>query len=171
MEAPRKGPPLRPVTANVLGPLGWMHCTFHVPPMQSLVDFLGPGIQIVKCTRVRIALERETMPFLALRRESISVVEPTLGDELVESPGSVGNTTNRDVACLLPEGKLRGELEVLVNVRVSDFLRQQASLIVMRRCLLIPYGQSAESSQARKVPIAVVNMSRAIGVSEWETTA
>jgi hypothetical protein len=161
-------PPLRKVTANVLTDLGWLSGVFRLPPYQSLVDFLAPGVQVIKFTSVRLPNTVDEIPFVALRREAVRLIEPTLNDELVEAPGSVGRTTPREVACLLPGGRLRGTLEVLVNVRVSDFLRQQASLIVMRRCILAPYGESLESPKARQLGTVVVNLTSAVGVAEWE---
>ena len=162
-------PPLRKVTANVLTPLGWLHGTFNVPPHQSLVDFLGPGIQVIKFTRVRLPNATKTIPFVGLRRESVSVIEPTLSDDMVESPGSAGRTAPHEVSCLFPHGELRGTLEVLVNVRVSDFLRQQASLLVLRRCIYAPYNEPEDSPRARQLLTAVVNLANAIGLAEWES--
>ena len=133
-------PSLRKVTANVLTDLGWLHGTFHLPPHQSLVDFLAPGVHVIKFTHVQLPQTTGLIPFVALRREAIVLIEPTLGDDLVETAGSTGRTSPRDVICLLTAGQVRGTLEVLVNVRVSDYLRQQASLIVLRRCILRPTG-------------------------------
>jgi hypothetical protein len=161
-------PPLRQVTANVLTDIGWLHGTFNLPPHQSMVDFLGPGVQVIKFTRVRLPSATDVIPFLALRRESVTLIQPTLNDDLIEAPGSIGRTTPHDVACLLREGQLRGELDVLVNIRISDFLRQQASLIVLRRCVLTPYGESEDSAKARRLDTAIVNLANAVGVAEWE---
>jgi hypothetical protein len=161
------GPPLRLSSVNVLTDLGWCAGTFHVPGRQSLVDFLAPGGHIVKLTRVRIPDESERLPFVALRRDSIMVVEPTQADELVDTPGSGGRTSSHRVGCLLAFGILHGNLEVLVNVRVSDFLRQQPSLALLHDCVLVPYGQPPESSQARKLRLALVNLGRVTGVAEW----
>ena len=159
-------PALRKVTANVLTSLGWMHGTFNLPPHQSLVDFLAPGVPVLKFTRVQLPLTTDVIPFVGLRRETVVLIEPTLGDDLVETPGSAGRTTPRDVICLLTAGQVRGTLEVLVNVRVSDFLRQQASLIVLRRCIYAPYGESDDSPKARRMGTVVVNLSSAVGVAE-----
>jgi hypothetical protein len=161
------GPPLRLSSVNLLTDLGWWAGTFHVPGRQSLVDFLAPGSHIVKLTRVRIPNESERLPFVAVRRDSILVVEPTQGDELVDTPGSGGRTSSHRVGCLLPVGVLHGTLEVLVNVRVSDFLRQQPSLAVLHDCVLVPYGQPPESTQARKLRMALLNLGRVTGVAEW----
>ena len=160
-------PPLRLSSVNVLTDLGWWAGTFHVPGRQSLVDFLAPGSHTVKLTRVRIPNESERLPFVAVRRDAIIVVEPTQGDELVDTPGSGGRTSSHRVGCLLPVGVLHGTLEVLVNVRVSDFLRQQPSLAVLRDCVLVPYGQPPDSTQARKLRLALINLGRVTGIAEW----
>jgi hypothetical protein len=159
-------PPLRKVTADVLTDLGWLAGTFNVPTHQSLVDFLAPGVQVIKFTRVRLPQTSDLIPFVALRREAVMLVEPTLNDELIETPGSIGRTTPRDVVCLLTAGQVRGTLEVLVNVRVSDFLRQQANLIVLRRCVFAPHGEPEESPKARRLGTVIVNLSTAVGVAE-----
>jgi hypothetical protein len=160
-------PPLRLSSVNLLTDLGWFAGTLHVPGRQSLVDFLAPGNHIVKVTRVRIPNESERLPFIAVRRDSISLVEPTQGDELVDTPGSGGRTSSHRVGCLLPVGTLHGSLEVLVNVRVSDYLRQQPGLAVLNDCVLVPYGQAPESTQARKLRVGIVNLSRVTGIVEW----
>jgi hypothetical protein len=160
-------PHLRLVTVNLLTDLGWCAGTFHVPGRQSLVDFLAPGNQIVKVTRVRVPNESERLPFIGFRRDSIIVVEPTQTDELIDTAGSVGRTSAHRVGCLLDEGILHGTLEVLVNVRVSDFLRQQPGLAVLHDCTLVPYGQPADSNQGRRLRHALVNLSRVTGIAEW----
>jgi hypothetical protein len=159
--------PLRKVPTNLLCDLGWLSGTFHVPQYQSLMDYFTGGVHLLKCTRVRLPGEQDLVPFIAFRRENVLLVEPTLGDELIETAGSAGRTTPRQVGCLLPSGILRGTLEVLVNVRVSDYLRQQPAFLLLRDCVVSPYGQRPDPTPSRRLKLAIVNWSRAIGVSEW----
>jgi hypothetical protein len=166
--ASQSAPPLRKVTANVLTELGWLHGTFNTPLRQTLVDFLAPGVQVIKFTRVQLPHGGGVIPFVALRREAIMLIEPTFGDEMIETPGSVGRTTPRDVTCLLGVGQVKGMLEVLVNVRVSDFLRQQANLIVIHHGMFVPYGEADDSGKARRLGTVIVNLSAAIGVAEQD---
>lgn len=168
MNSPQSSPPLRKTTANVLTPLGWLHGTFQIPQYQSMLDFLAPTVQVIKFTRVLLPNEKESIAFVGLRRESVIMIEPTQPDEPVEAAGSIGRSTPRKVGCLLEAGMLRGTLEVLVNVRVSDYLRQQPGFVVLRQCVLTPYGEGPTSPKARRIQTAVVNLARAIGVSEWE---
>jgi hypothetical protein len=159
---------LRKVSATVLTPLGWLRGTFHISPTQSLLDFLAPVTPVIKFTDVELPGAKRRIPFVALQRDSITMIEPTLSDDLIEPVGSGGRTSPHDVVCLLPGGELRGTLQVLVNVRVSDFLRQQSSFLVFRRCIYAPYNEPDDSPRARQLLTALVNLSRSIGVAEWE---
>jgi hypothetical protein len=163
-------PALRQVTAEVLTPVGWMNGTFRVPPQQPFLDFLTLGtlgVQILKFTRVRVPNEPDPVPFVALRRESVILVAPTLSKDLIET-ADAGFTRAREVACLLPVGVLRGTLDVLANIRLSDDLERRAHLIVLRRCMLAPYGGTLNDPAARALPIAIVNLSQAVGISEMQ---
>jgi hypothetical protein len=162
-------PQLRKVTANVLTPLGWLHGTFNVPPMQMLLDFLGSNVHVFKFTRVRVPSEPEALAFVGLTRTSSWIIEPMQRDEQLEAPGA-GRVTGRSVACLFPTGVLRGTLDVLVNVRVSDYLRQQLGMVVMADCVFAPYGEKPDSPLAKKMPRAIVNLEQSIGIAEAQGT-
>jgi hypothetical protein len=69
----------------------------------------------------------------------------------------------------VPAGEVRGTLEVLVNVRVSDFLRQQATnLLVLRSCVFTPHGAPVGSPEIRRSRTVLVNLGATVGVAEWE---
>jgi len=157
-------PEQRRATAAVLTAMGWMQGTFHLPPMQTWFDFLAGGAPVLKLTRVRLPVNAPLMPFLALRRESLHLLAPTI-DEMVELEGAQGRTTPRQVEILLPGGWLRGRIDVLVNLRVSDYLRQQTALAVVRDGVFSPHG-SNDPAHARKLPVAIVNLSEVAGVAQ-----
>jgi hypothetical protein len=162
-------PPLRQVTADVLTPVGWMNGIFKVPPQQPFIDFLTLGTlgaQVLKFIRVRVPKEPDPLPFVALSRESLILVAPTVGRELIVAEDGGGFTRSREVACLLGVGVLRGSLDVLANVRLSDDLERRGHLIVLRRCVLAPYGGTLNAPTARSLSTVIVNLSQAIGVSE-----
>lgn len=156
----------RRATVSLLTDLGWSNGTLHIPTQQTLLDYLNATGPVVKSTRVRVPTRPDTVNFIGFRREAVQVVAPTI-DELVEPSGAVGHTTPRDIICILPSGELQGKLDVLVNLRVSDFLRQQTSLVVLRRCVFRPHG-ATDPAQDRRLAVAVVNMARAIGVAQLE---
>jgi hypothetical protein len=160
-------PQLRKVVASILMEAGWLHGTFHVPERQALMDYFAGGVQLLKATRVRYPGEPALVPFIALRRDAITMIEPSL-DEEIEAPGGVGRTTPHQVSCFLLTGQLHGTLEVLINVRLSDFLRQQTNLLLLRNCVLVPYGEAADSPKARRMRVAIINVARTLGIAEPE---
>jgi hypothetical protein len=134
-----------------------------------VVDFVGSGGPILKFVRVRLPQETRLLAFIGLRREAVQLIEPTQPDEMVETPGFVGRTTPREVGVLVPSGMVRGRLEVLVNVRVSDFLRQQPSIAVLHDAQLVPYGTES-GAPPRRFRTVIVSLAQVIGVSEPEGT-
>jgi hypothetical protein len=109
-----------PLTANILTGLGWLHGTFHLPPHQSLVDFLAPGVRVIKFTRVQLPPTTEVIPFVALRCEAVTLVEPTLGDDPVETAaGGADGDMAALRGALYPSGPCR-ELRRRVRRHLGD---------------------------------------------------
>jgi len=156
-------PGLRKVAAELLTPLGWMSGTLHVPSHLPLEEHLAFGRQDLKLTAVTVPDEPDRLRFLALRREMVLVLAPAVADDV---PAASPFSAPRQVACLLPSGILRGTLEVFMNLRLSDQLHQQGPTVTLRRCLLTPYGATANSAGARSLHTAVLNLSRVIGIAE-----
>lgn len=159
-------PEQRRVTVSLLTDLGWTSATLHLPPMQTLLDYLNSSGPIIKCTRVRLPTRPDSVNFMGFRREAVHLAAPTI-DELVDPQGALGQTTQRDVTCILPAGELQGKLDVLVNLRVSDYLRQQTSLAVLRRCVFRPHG-ATEADQERRLAVAIINTARMVGIAQLE---
>ena len=158
-------PELRKVPIELLAAMGWVSGVLHVPLQQTLVEFLSMAPKLVKLTRVRLPLEPEPRPFVALQREAIALVAPSL-DSAVAPDMDRRFSAERSVACLLASGVLRGYLGVLLNMRLSDHLQQHGPLIVLRHCLLTPYGHTAKSPGARSFGTVIVNLNAVLGVSE-----
>jgi hypothetical protein len=157
-------PGLRQVAVDLLTPLGWLNGTLHVPSHLPLGEYLALGRHDLKVTGVSVPNEPDRLRFLALRRDAVVLVAPGL----VEDEDDAGSeyTSTRQVACLLPNGILRGTLRVFVNLRLSDHLQQQGNLVTLRHCLLAPYGATAHSPGARTLHTAILNLAHAVGISE-----
>ena len=151
----------------MLCPLGWIHGTLHVPEEASLLEFLATPTPIIPLTQVRVPRELEIVPFMALHREAMTLVAPVLAQELVDRPSRPGQTATRDVACFLPRGILRGSLEVPLNLRLSDHLRELGEFLVLRHGMLTDYGETLRSPSARALHVVLVRRSRAVGMAEW----
>jgi hypothetical protein len=154
---------LRNVAADLLTTQGWVGGTLHLPSYLPLEEHIALGRHEFKLTGVAVPGEPERLRFLALRRDAVLIVAPAMPEE--EDPGSAFSVP-REVACLLPGGILRGTLQVFTNLRLSDHLQQQGPVVTMRRCLLTPYGATANSPGARTMHTAIVNLRHAIGIAE-----
>jgi hypothetical protein len=158
-------PRLRKVPVDLLTDLGWLNGTFHVPSHLALSEFLALGSHALKLTGATVPDEAERLAFVALRRDAVVLVAPALAEE-ADAEAS-GYTTDLQVACLLPKGMLRGSLRVMYNLRLSDHLQQAGHLVTLNRCLLAPYGGTANSPGARGLHTAIVNLNHALGISEY----
>jgi hypothetical protein len=161
--APR--PRLRKVPIDALTGLGWLNGTLHVPSHLALSEFLALGSHPLKLTQAQVPNEADRMTFVALRRDALVLVAPGLAEEGEGAEGSA-YTTDLQVACLLPMGILRGTLRVIYNLRLSDHLQQTGHLLTLHRCLLAPYGGTANSPGARGLHAVIVNLNHALGISE-----
>jgi len=156
---------LRQVPIEIFCVLGWIQGVLHVPAHQSLDEYLALSGPSIKLTRVRIPRELEPQPFLALRRDSVSLVVPVMGGPVVSS-GAYGPTKSREVACLLSDSVLRGVMEVPAALRLSDFLRMEGPFLAVRHGLLTAYGATLSSPDARTLDLALINRDHIVGVSE-----
>jgi hypothetical protein len=159
-------PSLQRLPIDVLTTLGWLNGTLHLPSHLSLEEHLELGQQDLKLTGVAIPREPERLRFLALQRASVVVVVPPPASGHDDDPASAAFTTTREVACLLPGWMLKGTLRLFTGLRLSDHLQLQGRLVTLRHCLLAPYGETAQSDHARSLPMAIVNLDHATGISE-----
>jgi hypothetical protein len=168
-QAPRKEaaprPRLRKVPVDTLTSLGWLNGTLHVPSHLALSEFLALGSHPLKLTEAQVPNEGDRLAFVALRRDAVMLVAPALADE-GEGAEASAYTTDLQVACLLPMGILRGTLRVIYNLRLSDHLQQTGHLLPLKRCLMAPYGGTANSPGARGLHTVIVNLNHAVGISE-----
>jgi hypothetical protein len=161
--APR--PRLRKVPIEALTGLGWLSGTLHVPSHLALSEFLALGSQPLKLTDTQVPNEADRLSFVALRRDAVVLAAPALAEE-GEGTETSAYTSALQVACLLPMGMLRGTLRVIYNLRLSDHLQQTGHLLTLHRCLLAPYGGTANSPGARGLHAVIVNLNHALGISE-----
>jgi hypothetical protein len=162
--APR--PRLRRVPVDALTSLGWLNGTLHVPSHLALSEFLALGSHPLKLTEAQVPNEPDRLAFVALRRDAVMLVAPGLAEEGAGAEATA-YTTDLHVACLLPMGMLRGTLRVIYNLRLSDHLQQSGHLLTLHRCLLAPYGGTANSPGARGLHAVIVNLNHALGISEY----
>ncbi len=155
----------RRVEAEVLLPAGWLDGTFVVPETQSLQDFLDHSGAFLKLTDVRVPGHDELVPFFAVQRGAVELIAPKAVDDRVETTGSAGHTAPWSISCLFHRGAVHGSLDFLMNLRLSDYLRQQTGFLLLRDAAWAPVD-TGRGDVPRRWPITFVNVPQVNGISE-----
>jgi hypothetical protein len=156
----RSAPALRRVTVEILVAGGWVRGVLAVPSAQSLTDFLNSAGTFLKLADAVLPNGTGPVGFIALHRDAIRFVAPAVEAEPVEPEGGAGITSPWGIACLFDQGVLEGRLDFLVNLRLSDYLRQQAGYLVVRD------GSWSGSPEKQHWPVVLVNPGQVLGIVE-----
>jgi hypothetical protein len=155
---PEYRPPQRILPARILTPSGWMRGTFHVPRMQSLLDFVSQQAPFFSLTGVELASSQIVMPFVALRRSAANLIVPACDERSLLLAREQPNAVVLTVTCVLEAGTVSGRLAVPPHLRVSDYLAHSAGFLVMRDADLGLAGVLA--------PIVLVNAGALVALSD-----
>lgn len=155
----------RRVEAEVLLPAGWLEGTFVVPETQSLQDFLEHSGMFLKLTDARVPGHTEIVPFFAVQRGAVELIAPKREDDRIETVGSAGHTAPWSISCLFHRGAVHGSLDFLMNLRLSDYLRQQTGFLLLRDANWVPLDDR-QGDDPRRWPTAFVNVPQVNGISE-----
>jgi len=165
-------PKQRAVAADILLSTRWIAGALPVPELQSLTDYLNTSGAFVKLTDASVPSLERSPEFLAVQRSAIGLVAPVVQDDRIETEGGAGITSPWRIACLFEHGILYGRLDFLVNLRLSDYLRQQAGFLVVRDGVWADGGPAggtaAGAPRASQWPIVLVNPTRVLGIVEGD---
>ncbi len=155
----------RRVEADVLLPAGWLVGTFVVPETQSLQDFLEHSGTFLKLVDVQAPGHEDVVPFFAVQRGAVELIAPQVDDSQVQTAGSGGHTAPWSISCLFHRGAVHGSLDFLMNLRLSDYLRQQSGFLLLRDATWAPVD-SGRGDVPRRWTTAFVNVPQVNGISE-----
>ena len=123
-------PEFREVFAQCWAEGIWLPGGICLPTRRGLLEHLNQKEPFLKHRDVALSDKKEPLPFLALRRDSVSLVVP----EHESVPEAPGTTSQHRVVCLLKGAILRGTLDTLANLRVSDYLMRNPGFFAVRDC-------------------------------------
>jgi hypothetical protein len=155
----------RQVEAEVLLPAGWLDGTFVVPESQSFQDFLEHSGTFLKLTDARVPGHDAIVPFFAVQRGAVELIAPKTDDSRIETAGAAGHTAPWSISCLFHRGAVHGNLDFLMNLRLSDYLRQQTGFLLLREASWVPLDGMQED-RPRRWTTAFVNVPQVNGISE-----
>lgn len=153
-------PPQRQIEAWILAGSRWLRGTFHVPRLHSFCEHLQKPRPFLLLTDVSLGGDR-TLPFLALRRSFVNVVVPLCPEPLLQLDARQG-ATPRQVECWLQDAAVIGELSLMPNVRVSDFMIHHDGFLTIRRAVVTP----APPGHDPLVSCALLNSHAVVAVTE-----
>ncbi len=140
----------------------WIPGGLCLPSRRGLLEHLNQKEPFLKLRNAVLSKNKDPLPFLALRRDRISLVVPP-EHESIESPTST--CTRHHVVCLLKGAILSGTLETLANMRVSDFLMRAPGFFALGICRLRMPGLE-DLPFPNPAPTVLVNSECVIGVAE-----
>ena len=105
------------------------------------------------------------VPFFAVQRGAVELIAPKADDSRIETAGSAGHTAPWSISCLFHRGAVHGNLDFLMNLRLSDYLRQQTGFLLLREASWVPLDGTQED-RPRRWTTAFVNVPQVNGISE-----
>jgi hypothetical protein len=159
-------PKQRSVRARVLTEAGWIQGNFNIPPTALFLEYLNRPGTIDNLTDVTIEQYRLTCDFLQLQRRSIILMHffedyPDLQDR---APGE--NLTSRHIFCLLDRGIIRGHINLLRNLRVSDHFNNKRGFVPLTNCRYLLALPPPEGKTESRHDLMLVNTDHLLGVSD-----
>jgi hypothetical protein len=153
----------RPVSARILTPRGWIRGTFHPPRAVHLSDYLDHAGQFVSLTDVTPEGGQHALEYLSLQRAAMTLIIPEDTVPL-ETVRTVNQTLRRHhVYVMLAEGSLTATLDVLTQVRVSDFFANRSGFVVLHE---VDLRVTPPIEGPGPLPSVLLNTDRTLGVAE-----
>lgn len=157
----------RPVSAHIYTRAGWLDGTFPVPPIHSFGDWLDHGGEFLKLIDVKLPAASHTIPFFALQRHAVVLVVPKGPlDRPERNRYLVQSTKPHKVTVLLRSGVVEGTVDVLSDVRVSDFLASWPRFIPIHDAVVAFHDHGTPSPLRPPIPLLFVNGPQVIGFVE-----
>lgn len=143
---------------------GWISGTIHVAPDRSLLEEMNEGGSFFRLTDVSLPLEDSTREFFAMHSNAAVMVLPLDSRDQYAGGKAPERTVQREIVALLAEGTLLCKIDVPEGSRVSDYLLGQSGFFPIRESHM-PMMETPPGL-IEPIPIAFLNVSRIIGVTE-----
>jgi hypothetical protein len=158
-------PDIREIPGHCYAQVSWVSGAICLPARRALQDHLNQGEPFLRLRNARVAGTESELAFLALRRDAVSMIAPSLRDERLQR-GGVGRQQERRITCLLETAVVTGTLELIANLRVSDHLMREQGFILLRDCGLVWAARRAQPPFESPIPVLLVNTRHVLGVTD-----
>ena len=142
----------------------WISGTVSLPTQRRLFETLNGKEPFLRLTGAAAEGAGEALSFLALRLSDLAFVIPSDASEIAPQGPGVGRFSARRLTFLMRGGAIKGTVEILANLRVSDYLMNATGFIAVRDCRLQMSGAGGRPGEA--IELVFVNTGCVLGVSE-----
>ena len=156
----------RRMAAHIYMELGWMTGAFHVDEGRYFTEWINRPVSFIPLTDALIPNRQEAIPFFALQKDAAHLIVPNEDDGLLEPAITPGGKARREISCMLPLGFVNGEVHMISNMRVSDFLTHHPGFFPLYNCTSSLWQSKDPTSRPPVAPAVVVNTHHVIGVTE-----
>ena len=159
-------PEQRIVEVEALTPKGWISARIHIGKINLLLDAMNAAPAFLRLTQVTFQ-DGHFVSFLALRRNAVQVLIPhEPSDQLARQ--NPAETAVKRIGCVMPYGHIEGDLRLLPDIRVSDFLVKCKGFVLLNNCTadVRHEDQATVSALFQPSPSALVNVEALLGVTE-----
>lgn len=160
-------PSLQPIQVLLFTPSGWIRGAIQVPVVQSFLTYINHQEELLKITDAVLPGSNQVHPFLGLHKFATLLIVPRAGLEAPRPEPSPIARELRLVTCLLSLGSIRGQLELPVSLRTSDFLLRKPGFVALHQCHLGPTPYlNPEEATGEALPLVFVNAEALVGITE-----
>ena len=140
---------------------GLVQGTLHIPKNHVLLDHLNAR-EMLTLTDVLVRDATQRIPFFALRRSQTLAIAPPGDEDVADAGPRRASLVHHSVVCLTVGGSVAGKLAVVKDVRVSDFLANQAGFFALG-----DVRASLGALPAQQLPTLLLNGQLVVGVTEF----
>lgn len=158
--------PKRRVPAHIYMTLGWMTGAFHVDEGRYFTEWINRPVGFLPLTDALIPNQQEAIPFFALQKDAAHLIVPTEDDGQLEPAITPGGKAASQISCMLPLGFVNGEIHMISNMRVSDFLTHHPGFFILRNCTSSLWQSKDPVTAPPVAPVVIINTHHVIGVTE-----
>jgi hypothetical protein len=156
----------RRMAAHIYMELGWMTGAFHVDEGRYFTEWINRPVGFIPLTDALIPKHEQAIPFFALQKDAAHLIVPNEDDDQLEPAITPGGKASRPISCLLSLGVVNGEVHMISNMRVSDFLTHHPGFFILRNCTSSLWQSKEPASSPPVAPVVIINAHHVIGVTE-----
>jgi len=159
-------PKQRVVPVDILSIRGWISAKVHVGEVNFFLDAINTIPYFLRLSEVRFE-DGNQLDFLGLQRHGTHVIIPHEKQELVARENPAEKVTKR-VVCFLQREQIEGDLRLLPDIRVSDYLAKCSSYFALYNTSGDIWKNKSGDGEGRfaGAPAALVNSEAIMGITE-----